>query len=112
MMLVNSLGGYLYYLTFTDDYACNTWIYFSKKKDEVFTWLCHFKALIENQSKKRIKILSTCNGTKYESNEFHDYCREAGIKRESTTTYTPEKNGVAERKNHTIVEVVCAMLHD
>lgn len=67
-----------------------------KKKDEVFTWFRHFKALIENQSEKKIKILRTNNGTEYESNEFQDYCRDAGIKRETTTPYTPEQNGVAE----------------
>jgi len=83
-----------------------------KKKDEVFSWFQHFKALIENQTEKKIKTLRTDNGTKYESNEFHDFCKEVGIKRETTTPYTPQKNGVAKRKNHTIVEVVHAMLHD
>ena len=112
MTPVNSLGGYSYYLIFTDDYSRKTWIYFLKKKDEVFTWFCHFKALIENQTEKKIKILRTGNGTEYESNEFHDFCKEAGIKRETTTPYTPEQNGVVERKNSTIVEVVCAMIHD
>jgi len=112
MMPVNSLGGYLYYLTFTDNYSRKTWIYFLKKKDEVFTWFRHFKALIENQAKKKIKILSTENGTEYQSNKFHGFCKEAGIKRETTTPYTPEQNGVAERKNCTIVEVVHAMIHD
>ena len=78
----------------------------------MFSWFRHFKALIENQTEKKIKILRTDNGTKYESNEFYDFCKEAGIKRKTTTPYTPEYNGVAERKNHTIVEVVRAMLHD
>jgi len=68
--------------------------------------------LIENQTEKRIKILRTDNGTKNESNEFHDFCKEAGIKRENKTPYAPEQNGVAKRKNRTIVEAVCAMLHD
>eukprot|EP00253_Pinus_taeda_P027121 PITA_27121 len=112
MILVNSLGGYLYYPTFTDDYSHKTWIYFLKKKDEVLSWFHHFKALIENQTEKRIKILRTDNGTKYESNQLHDFCKEVVIKRETTTPYTPEQNGVAKRKNRTIVEVVCPMLHD
>ena len=112
MMPVNSLGGYLYYLTFTDDYSRKTWIYFLKKKDEVFSWFWHFKALIENQTEKRIKTLRTDNGTEYESNEFHEFCKEAGIKRETTTPYTLEQNGVAERKNRTIMEAIRAMLHD
>ena len=78
----------------------------------MFSWLQHFKALIENHTEKKIKILRTDNGTEYESNEFHDFCKEVGIKRETTTLYTFEQNGVAERKNHTIVEVVRSMLHD
>ena len=68
--------------------------------------------MIENQIEKKIKILRTDNGTEYESNEFHDFCKEFGIKRETTTPYTPEQNGVAGRKNRMIVEVICAMLHD
>ena len=78
----------------------------------MFSWFRPFKALIENQTEKKIKILRTENGTEYESNEFHDFCKEAGIKRETTTPYTPEQNGVAERKNPTIVKVVLVMLHD
>eukprot|EP00253_Pinus_taeda_P012928 PITA_12928 len=50
MMSVNSLGGYSYYLTFTDDYSRKIRIYFLKKKDEVFSWFRHFKDLIENQT--------------------------------------------------------------
>lgn len=99
-------------MTITDDYSRKTWIYFLKKKVEVFSWFCHFKALIENQTEKKINILRTDNGIEYESNVFHDFCKKAGIKRETTTPYTPEYNGVAERKNRMIVEVVRAILHD
>ena len=56
--------------------------------------------------------MRTDNRTQYESNEFNDYCREASIKRETTTVYTPEQNGVAEKKNRTIVEAARAMLYD
>eukprot|EP00253_Pinus_taeda_P025599 PITA_25599 len=112
MLPVTSLRGYLYYVVFVDDFSRKTWIYFLKKKDEIFSWFRAFKALVENQTGKKIKILRTNNGTKYESNEFNDYCREARIKRETTTTYTPEKNGVVERKNRSIIEATHAMLHD
>ena len=56
--------------------------------------------------------MRTDNGTEYESSEFNDFCREAGIKRETTTAYTLEKNVVVERKNRTIVEAARAMLCD
>ena len=82
------------------------------KKDEVFSWFHSLKALVKNQTEKKIKILRINNGTEYESNEFNEYCKEAGIKRETTTTYTPEKNCVLERKNCLIIEATHAMLHD
>lgn len=104
MMPVTSLGGYLYYAIFVDEFSHKTWIYFLKKKNEAFKWFLSFKTLVENQTGKKIKVLRTDNGTEYESNEFKDYCRETDIKRETTTTYAPEQNGVVERKNHTIIE--------
>ena len=78
----------------------------------MFKWFRSFKALVENQIGKKIKILRTDKGIKYESNEFDDCCGEAGTKRETTTAYTLEQNGVAERKKRTIIEVSHAMLHD
>lgn len=112
MLRVTSLGRYVYHVIFVDDFSRKTWIYFLKKKDEMFTWFCFFKALVENQTRRKIKTFRTDNGTKYESNEFNDYCREADIKRETTTAYTPEKNGVAKKNNCSIIEATCAMLHD
>ena len=78
----------------------------------MFKWFHSFKALVENQIGKKIKILRTDNGTEYESNEFNDFCRDIGIKKEIIVPYTPEQNGVVERKNQTIMEATCAMLHD
>ena len=114
MMPMNSLGGYLYYLTFTYDYSRKTWIYFLKRKGEVFSWFRHFKALIENQTENKIKILRTDNGIECESNEFHDFFKEVGIKRETTTPYTPEQNGVAEGRIVRLWKlfVLCSMIKD
>ena len=94
-----SLSGYEYYVTFIHDYSRKTWIYFLKNKSEVFGKFKEFKALIENQSEKRIKTLTSDNGGEYTSKEFEALCKEAGIKTKLTTPYNPEHNGVAERKN-------------
>jgi hypothetical protein len=56
--------GNLYYVTFIDNSLCKTWIYFLKTKDEVFTKFTKFKALVENQIVKKIKLLSLNNGGK------------------------------------------------
>jgi transposase InsO family protein len=107
-----SLNGYVYYVSFIDDYSHKTWVYFLKSKDEVFGKFKEFKALIENLSKRKIKILRSDNGGKYTSKEFVIFCRYAKIKRELTTPYNTQKNDVAERKNRTIMEALKNMIHD
>ena len=82
-----------------------TWIYFLKTKDEVFERFKEFKALVENSTEKKIKKLKSDNGGEYIDKDFTSFCAEEGIKREWTAPYNPEQNGVAERKNKTIVEV-------
>ena len=64
---------------------------------------------MENKTENKIKVLRTDNGNEYESKEFNEFCREVGTKRETTAAYKLEKNGVAERKKRTIVEVSHAM---
>jgi transposase InsO family protein len=83
-----------------------------KSKDEVFGKFKEFKALIENLAERKIKILRSDNGREYTSKEFVSFCRYVGIKREITTPYNPKKNGVAERKNITIMEAMKTMIHD
>ena len=83
-----------------------------KKKDDVFEKFNEFKDLVENLSEKRSKTLRSDNGGEFTSNEFNDYCKEAGIKREFTIPYNTQQNGVAKMKNRSIMEVVKAMIHD
>ena len=106
------MSGFEYYITFIDDYSKKTWIYFFKAKKEVFEKFKEFKALIENLLDKRIKRPRSDNGREYTSKEFEAFCKDARIKRELTTPYNPQQNGVAERKNRTIMEVVKKMIHD
>ena len=64
-MSTTSLSGYVYYVSFIDDFSCNTWIYFLKDKSEVFNNFKEFKALVENLSEKKIKILRSNNGVEF-----------------------------------------------
>jgi transposase InsO family protein len=82
----SSISGYVYYVSFIDDYSRKTWIYFLKTKDEVFSKFKEFKALIENLSKRKIKILRSDNGGEYTSKEFVNFCKDVGIKRIPTKT--------------------------
>jgi transposase InsO family protein len=107
-----SLSGCEYYLTFIDDHSRKTWIYFMKAKSEVFKRFQEFKALVENQTGKRIKVLRSDNGGEYASREFVDFCTHTGIRRQMTVPYNPQQNGVFKRKNMAITGAARSMLHD
>jgi transposase InsO family protein len=83
-----------------------------KTKDEVFSKFKEFKALIENLSERKIKILRADNGGEYTSKEFVNFCKYVGIKRELTTPYNPQQNSATAQKNITILEAVKTMIHD
>ena len=91
-------------LTFIDDYSRKVWVYFLKQKSDVFITFKQWKALIENQTGKKIKRLRTDNGMEFCGNEFDQFCMNEGIVRHRTVRYTPQQNGVAERMNQTLLE--------
>ena len=111
-MQEKSLGGGEYFLTFTDDKSRYTWVYVLKSKDQVFERFLEWKALVERQSKHKLKALRTDNGGEYTSNAFEKYLRDEGIRHERTVPKTPQQNGVAERLNRTLVESARSMLLD
>lgn len=113
-MFVPSLNGCLYYVIFIDDYSRRTWMYFLKQKEssEVLSKFKEFKALVENQSGKKIEVLRLDNGGEYISEIFKDFCITVGIMREFFVPLNPQQNGVAEHKNRSIVESAKAMMHD
>eukprot|EP00253_Pinus_taeda_P028031 PITA_28031 len=71
-----------------------------------------FSPLVEKESRKKVKALRSDNGGEHISGEFKDFCKAEGIRRELIAPHNPQQNGVAERKNRTIVGAARAMLHD
>ena len=76
---VPSLGKFVYYVSFIDDFSRNTWIYFLKKKSKVFDRFKEFKALVENQTEKKIKVVRIDNGGDFSSKEFEEFYKKCGI---------------------------------
>ncbi|KAE8725167.1 Eukaryotic translation initiation factor 3 subunit E [Hibiscus syriacus] len=109
---VTSLCGAKYFVSFIDDYSRRCWVYPIKKKSEVFSTFKNFKARVELDYGNKIKCFRTDNGGEYTSEEFDDFCRKEGIKRQFTVANTPQQNGVAERMNRTLLERTRAMLRD
>ena len=101
---VSSLAGSLYYVTFIDDSTRKLWVYFLKKKSEVFDTFRKWKAMVENETGLKIKRVRSDNGGEYRDNRFREFCANNGIKMEKTVPMTPQQNGVAERMNRTLNE--------
>ena len=74
--------------------------------------LISFKAMAEKESNKFIKVLRSDGGGEYMSNEFMDFCKYHGIKRQFSAHYTPQQNGVVERKNQTIMNMARSMMKE
>src|SRR3954464_11140031 len=85
-------------------------VYLLKSKDEALSFFKIYKAEAENQLDRKIKRLRSDRGGEYFSNEFDFFCAEHGIIHERTPPYSPQSNGVAERKNRTLTDLVNAML--
>ena len=68
--------------------------------------LKNFKSLVQKESGNVICCLRKDRGREFTSVEYNAYCSSNGIYRQLTTAYTPQQNGVAERKNWTIMNMV------
>jgi len=99
-----------YFITFIDDYSRKTWVYLLTEKSEATEKFKLFKTRVEKEIGLTIQALGTDHGGEYSSVKFISMCETSGIQRQLTAVYTPQQNGVAERKNRTIMNMVRSLL--
>ncbi|GJR16303.1 putative ribonuclease H-like domain-containing protein [Tanacetum coccineum] len=109
---VKSLMKKSYYLVVTDDFSRFSWVFFFATKDETSGILKTFITEIENQLDHKVKVIRSDNGTEFKNSIMNQFCEIKGIKREFSVARTPQQNGVAERKNRTLIEAARTMLVD
>ena len=107
-----SISGSLYYIIFIDDFTRMCWIFFMKHKSEVAQIFWKFKIHVENESCCKIQTIRSDNGKQYTSATFNQFCEESRIHHQLTAPYTPQQNGVSERRNRYILETTRCMLHE
>ncbi|VFQ83200.1 unnamed protein product [Cuscuta campestris] len=103
-------GGFSYFVTFTDDLSRYGYVYHMKHKSECFDKFKEFRNEVEKQLGKSIKTLRSDRGGEYLSLEFNDYLKEHGILSQLTPPGTPQLNGVSERRNRTLLDMVRSMM--
>ncbi|KAK0594627.1 hypothetical protein LWI29_010132 [Acer saccharum] len=109
-MSIQARGGYEYFITFTDDYSRFGYVYLMRHKSNAFDIFKAFKAEVENQLEKHIKILRSDRGGEYLSGEFQQYLIDNEIVSQFSAPGTPQQNGVSERRNRTLLDMVRSML--
>lgn len=88
------------------------WAYLLKNKNDALDAFKKFRALVENNPNRRIETLRTYSGGEFVSKEFNSYCAEAGIKRHLKAPYSPQQNGVVERRNRIMIEMARSLLKE
>ncbi|GJX99888.1 retrovirus-related pol polyprotein from transposon TNT 1-94 [Tanacetum coccineum] len=99
-----------YTFVIIDEYSRYTWVYFLKKKSQAPETIMSFIKIVENQNDIKVKQLRTDNGTEFRNSILVNFCDERGILQNFSSPYTPEQNGVAERKNRILIEAARTML--
>ncbi|KAJ9538813.1 hypothetical protein OSB04_031546 [Centaurea solstitialis] len=115
---IETICGNRYFATFIDDFSRFCYIFLMSEKSQVLDCFIQFKTEVERQSEKVIKVVRSDRGGEYfgkysekgqHKGPFAIYLEQVGIKAEYTTPYTPTQNGVAERKNRTLMDMVRSM---
>ena len=112
-----TVGGKRYFLLIVDDYSRCMWVALRKEKLEAFKKFKRFKSMAEAEKEVKMKCIRSDRGgggggREFTSDEFKTLCDKSGIKKQLTAPYTPQQNGVVERKNRTIMGLVRSMLKE
>ncbi|GJW36387.1 putative ribonuclease H-like domain-containing protein [Tanacetum coccineum] len=100
----------MYCLVVTDDFSRFTWVFFLATKDETSGILKSFITGIENLVDHKVKVIRCDNGTEFKNREMNQFCEMKGILRQFSVARTPQQNGVAKRRNRTLIEAAKTML--
>ena len=109
---VDSVGGSRYFVTFIDVYSRYSKVFFIKNKSDVAENVKNYVKSVKTRFGKTPKVLRSDRGGEYMSSEVQDFLKEEGIEFECTVGYAPQQNGIAERKNRSLVEAARTMLND
>ena len=103
---------YSYFVSFIDGCTRMCWIYFLKNKSEVFDVFVKFYNLIVTQFHAKPKILRSDNGGEYMNKQMENFFTTHGLIHQTSCRHTPQQNGIAERKNHTLLEIGRALMFE
>ncbi|KAK1422630.1 hypothetical protein QVD17_17916 [Tagetes erecta] len=107
---VQSCDGFKYFLTIVDDYSRVVWVYLLKNKTEVFQNIENYFYMLKTQFNATVKVFRSDNGTEFVNNQMHNFLNNNGVLHQTSCSYTPQQNGVVERKHRHLLNVARSLL--
>lgn len=105
-----SYSGSHYFLTIVDDFSRATWVFLMKYKSDTKTYLLQFFHWVNTQFDSQIKIIRTDNGSEFIHKDLMSYYSDHGMEHQTSCVYTPQQNGIVERKHRHLLEVARALM--
>ena len=109
-MTIQARGGFEYFITFIDDCSRYGYIYLMRRKSKAFEKFKEYRAETEKRLNKCLKTLQYDRGGEYLLGEFRDYLSKQGITSQLSALGVPQQNGVEERRNKTLMDMVRSMM--
>ena len=100
-----SIGGNKYGFVIVDDYTRYTWVFFIVDKSDVFAIFKLFVKGIHNEFETTIKRVRSDNGSEFKNTRIDEFCDDFRIRHQFSAKYTPQSNGLVERKNRTLIDM-------
>jgi transposase InsO family protein len=106
------IGRECYIMLVIDEFSRLTWFSFLREKYDAFEKFKNFKALVENQTRRKLKVIRLDRGGEFLSRDFKELHHRHGIKREYTIPGTPQQNGVVEHQNRSVQQMARVMMSE
>jgi transposase InsO family protein len=103
-------GGRRYFLLLVDNMSRYMWVVLLDVKTATANAINRLQVAAEAECDRKLRVLRTDNGGEFTVAEFAAYCADEGIHRHFSASYTPQQNGVIERRNQTVVAIAHALL--
>ncbi|KAA0062501.1 Beta-galactosidase [Cucumis melo var. makuwa] len=107
---VTTSSGRRWFVTFIDDHTRLTWVYLITDKSEVSSIFQNFYHTVATKFDTKIAILRSNNGRKFQNHNLSEFLTSKGIVHQTSCAYTPQQNGVAERKNRHLLKVARSLM--
>ncbi|KAJ9557113.1 hypothetical protein OSB04_011727 [Centaurea solstitialis] len=109
---VQSIGGKKYTLVIVDEYSRYTWVFFLRAKSDAPEEIILFVRKMEKLNNLTVRSIRSDHGTEFKNSTLESFFEQKGISQNFSSVRTPQQNGVAERRNRTLIEAARSMLSE